>query len=198
MLTVAYHRVSTDQQTTENQALELDTAGYQPDLTFAETVSGKVPALERPEFGRMLDTLRRGRGQKRLIITKLDRLGRDAADILTTVKLLGEVGCQVRVLQLGDLDLTSTAGKLVLGTLAAVAEMERDILIERTNSGLARARASGTKLGRPRAADDSKVEAIREALAAGQNNSQVAREFGVSRATVIKIAEGTYAATAGA
>ena len=68
-------------------------------------------------------------------MTKLDRLGRDAIDILTTVRRLSDLGCAVRVLQLGELDLTSSAGKMVLSALSAVAEMERDILVERTKAG---------------------------------------------------------------
>ena len=187
MHTFAYTRVSTAGQTTSNQALEIEAAGYHPDMTYADTISGKVPALERPEFAAMLDTIKRATAPKRLIVSKLDRLGRDAIDVLATVRLLEGAGCSVRVLQLGDLDLTSSAGKLVLSTLAAVAEMERDILIERTNAGLARAKKEGTQLGRPKVTDDQGANVIRQKLAQGLSVSQVAREHGVSRATVMRV-----------
>lgn len=190
MHTFIYARVSTSGQTTENQLLEIEQAGYVGDTVYADTISGKVPAVERPEFARMLDTIERTRKPKRLIVTKLDRLGRDAVDILGSVRTLEGMGCSVRVLQLGDLDLTSSAGKLVLSTLAAVAEMERDILIERTNAGLARAKAEGKRLGRPRVTDQAGAEAILKALAEGHSVAQVARNHGVSRQTVMRIRDG--------
>lgn len=187
MHTFAYARVSTGAQTTENQVLEIEQQGYRADTIYADTISGKVPASERPEFSKMLDTIQRMKTDKRLVVTKLDRLGRDAADILGTVRALEELGCAVRVLQLGDLDLTSAAGKLVLTTLSAVAEMERDILIERTNAGLARARKEGKTLGRPKVTTEETRHSILERLSAGDSVSQVARDHGVSRATVIRI-----------
>lgn len=84
--------------------------------------------------------------------TKLDRLGRDARDIGATIKALAARCIEVIVLQLGKLDLTSAAGKLMLNMLATVAEMERDLLVERIQSGLARAKAEGKTLGRPQPA----------------------------------------------
>jgi len=90
-------------------------------------------------------------------------------------------------LQLGDLDLTSSAGKLVMSTLAAVSEMERDMLVERTNAGLARARQDGKTLGRPKVTTDESANQIRKKLAHGASVSQIARDHGVSRATVIRI-----------
>ncbi len=83
-----------------------------------------MTAAERLEFAAMLAMLARLRGPRRLVVSKLDRLGRDAADVLATVRRLEAIGCAVRVLQLGELELTSTAGKMVLATLAAVAEMD--------------------------------------------------------------------------
>ncbi|MFK9330541.1 recombinase family protein, partial [Escherichia coli] len=82
-----------------------------------------------------------------LVVAKLDRLGRDAIDVLQTVRALADRNIKVLVHQLGNTDLTSAAGKLLLSMLAAVAEMERDLLIERTQAGLSRAKAEGKKLG---------------------------------------------------
>ena len=187
MHTFVYARVSTAEQTNDNQLLEIEQAGYQADTVYSDTISGKVPAEERVEFGKMLDTVTRTRKPKRVIVTKLDRLGRDAIDIMTTVRRLSELECAVRVLQLGDLDLTSSAGKLVLSTLSAVAEMERDILIERTNAGLARARAEGKTLGRPKVTNEKSAGEILGKLDEGLSVAQVAREHGVSRMTVMRI-----------
>ncbi len=84
-----------------------------------------------------------------LIVTKLDRLGRDAVDVATTVAKLEKMGIRVHCLALGGVDLTSSAGKLTMGVINAVAQFERDLLIERTQSGLQRAKAQGKALGRP-------------------------------------------------
>ena len=189
MHTFAYSRVSTNLQTNANQIMEIEGAGYQIDACYSDTISGKVPANERPEFAAMLSSIERTKKSKRLIVTKLDRLGRDAPDVMAIVKHLMGVGCAVKVLQLGDFDLTSTAGKMVLATLAAVAEMERDLLIERTNAGLARARRDGKQLGRPKALTKGQVTEVREQLEQGHAVAAVAREFGVSRATIIRTRE---------
>jgi len=166
--------------------MEIEGAGYQIDACYSDTISGKVPANERPEFAAMLSSIERTKKSKRLIVTKLDRLGRDAPDVMAIVKHLKGVGCAVKVLQLGDFDLTSTAGKMVLATLAAVAEMERDLLIERTKAGQARARRDGRHPGRPKALTGAQAEEVREQLEQGHAVAAVAREFSVSRATIIR------------
>ena len=84
------------------------------------------------------------------ITEKLERLGRNSIDVQTTVKRLDEMGVRVHCLALGGVDLTSPAGKMTMGLIAAVAQFKRDLLIEPTLSGRARARAVGKKFGRPR------------------------------------------------
>lgn len=144
---VGYGRVSTAEQTTDNQRLEIEQAGYVVEYWFADTVSGKAHAAQRNQFGVLL--LAKLRAKDALVVSKLDRLGRDAPDVLATIKSLAGLGVEVVVLQLGKTDLTSPAGKLSLAMLAAVAEMERDLIVERTQAGLARAKAEGKTLGRP-------------------------------------------------
>lgn len=182
MAIFAYARVSTADQTTENQRLEIERAGYAVDYYFAdEGISGASCAAQRPEFGRLLLQIRDG---ETLVVSKLDRLGRDAQDVGATVRALAARGIAVVVLQLGKLDLASAAGKLMLAMLAAVAEMERDILIERTKAGIERARAQGKAIGRPVAIAPAQRAEIAARLAGGATVSSLAREFGVSRATV--------------
>lgn len=195
MHTYAYLRVSTAGQTTDNQAIEIEAAGYEITATYADTISGKTPALDRPEFRAMLDSITRTRPPKRLIVTKLDRLGRDASDVLATVRCLESAGCAVKVLQLSDLDLTSAAGKLILTTLSAVAEMERDLLVERTLAGQARARRDGKVIGRPAALTAEQVQQVRQRLDTGDSVSAVAREFRTSRATIIRARDAAPATT---
>jgi putative DNA-invertase from lambdoid prophage Rac len=182
MATFGYGRVSSRDQSAENQRMEIKASGYAVDYWFAdEGVSGAVMASQRPQFREML-----GKGEV-LVVTKIDRLGRDAIDILATVRDLKERGVRVHVTQLGGTDLTSSAGKLLLAMLSAFAEMERDLIVERTQAGLARVKAEGRKLGRPSKTTDKDRRAIRKALDAGESVSALAREYGVSRASIIAI-----------
>lgn len=121
------------------------------------------------------------------MVTKLDRLGRDAQDVGATIKALGARRIEVIVLQLGKLDLTSAAGKLMLTMLASVAKMERDLLVERTQSGLARAKAEGKTLGRPFSTTDEQHTAMAKQHQDGESISALARTFGISRASVMRI-----------
>ena len=194
MATFGYGRVSTKEQTTENQRREIETAGYKVNFWFAdEGVSGKVSAMRRPEFAKMLSQIRDG---ECLVVTKLDRLGRDAQDVGATIRILAARGIEVVVLQLGKLDLTSAAGKLMLTMLAAVAEMERDLLVERTQSGLARAKAEGKTLGRPSKTNEAQRRQIVADYAAGVSVSELARRFEVSRANILGIVKPATAAQA--
>ena len=185
MAVFGYGRVSTSSQHTSNQRLELESAGFKLDYWFSDTgISGKTCASQRPEFSLLLDKIRDG---ETLVVSKLDRLGRDAVDVLQTVRLLASRGIQVIVLQLGKVDLASVAGKLLLTMLVAVAEMERDLLVERTQAGLQRARSQGKRLGRPVKTTVEQRQEIRSLLASGRSVSDVARQFNVSRASIISI-----------
>lgn len=185
MAVFGYGRVSTKEQQSENQRLELERAGYNVSYWFAdEGVSGKVPALQRAQLRILLDKIRDG---ETLVVSKLDRLGRDAQDIGATIKMLAARRIEVIVLQLGKLDLTSSAGKLMLTMLAAMAEMERDLLVERTQSGLARAKAEGKTLGRPALTTDEQRAKMVARFKAGESISALSRDYDVSRASVMRI-----------
>ncbi|WP_413052234.1 recombinase family protein [Pseudomonas bubulae] len=181
MATFAYGRVSTSLQDTDNQRLELTNAGWVIDYWFADTISGKSASSQRPAFRELLTKIRDG---ETLLVSKLDRLGRDAIDVLQTVRDLGARNIKVVVHQLGSTDLTSPAGKLLLSMLAAVAEMERDLLIERTQAGLTRAKAEGKKLGRPSKIAPEQRSDILMSLSEGASISALARRYAVSRATI--------------
>lgn len=181
MAIFGYGRVSTAQQDTENQRLELEQAGWTFDFWFTDVVSGKTPAMQRKAFSELLGKIR---DDETLVVAKLDRLGRDAIDVLQTVRVLSDRGIRVIVHQLGNTDLTSAAGKLLLSMLAAVAEMERDLLIERTQAGLSRAKVEGKKLGRPSKIAPEARRTIVDKMSSGTSISALAREYGVSRATI--------------
>ncbi|MEJ8821552.1 recombinase family protein [Variovorax humicola] len=182
----AYCRVSTSDQTTNNQVQEIAAAGFTvtPQRTITETVSGSVAASERAGFGKLLDKLEAG---DVLVVTKLDRLGRNAMDVRATVEALTGLGVRVHCLALGGVDLTSPAGKMTMGVIAAVAEFERDLLIERTQSGLARAKADGKTLGRPSALKASEVADVVRRLDAGEAIAAIARGHKTSRQTIMRV-----------
>ena len=184
--TFAYCRVSTADQTTDNQAREIEGAGFKvdPKRIIAETVSGSAAAMERKGFAKLVDRLEAG---DILIVTKLDRLGRNAMDVRSTVDSLAQEGVKVHCLALGGVDLTSAAGKMTMGVIAAVAEFERDLLVERTQAGLSRAKAEGKTLGRPSSLTAEQQAMIRAQRAQGLSLGALASEYGVSRAAIQRV-----------
>jgi putative DNA-invertase from lambdoid prophage Rac len=183
--TFAYVRVYTAGQTTENQVREIEAAGFKVDLrrVVAETVSGSSAMDQRPGFIKLVGWLEAG---DVLVVTKLDRLGRNTVDVCGTVAKMEAMGVRVHCLALGGMDLTSAAGKMTMGVLASVAQFERDLLIERTQAGLERAKAEGATFGRPATFDDAQCNAIRDALAEGASVSALARQYKTSRQTIMR------------
>jgi putative DNA-invertase from lambdoid prophage Rac len=182
----AHVRVSTTGQTTENQHQEIEAAGFQvePRRIVTETVSGSTAIAQRRGFFRLMDKLEAG---DILIVTKLDRLGRDAMDVSSTVRTLAEMGVRVYCLARGGADLTSSAGTMTMNVLNAVAQFERDLLIERTQSGLKRAKSEGKTLGRPFTLSDEQKQGVRNGLAMSMSVSAVARKLATSRQTIMRV-----------
>lgn len=179
--TFLYCRVSTSAQYTENQVQEVRSAGFDinQNRVVEETISGSICAVERPGFQKLLERMEAG---DVLIVTKLDRLGRNAMDVRATVERLSSAGIRVHCLALGGVDLTSPAGKMTMQVLSAVAEFERDLLVERTQQGLLRAKSEGKKLGRP-VASGTKV-LVQRAKANNLTQAQAARELHLGIATI--------------
>ncbi len=181
--TFCYCRVSSSEQFTDNQIMEIQSAGFdvKPERIVVETVSGSVPAMRRKQFARLVDRLETN---DVLIVTKLDRLGRNSMDVRTTVESLAERNIKVHCLALGGVDLTSPAGKMTMMVISSVAEFERDLLIERTQAGLARAKAQGKRLGRPSALSAKQLSMVAERRSEGASLSILAKEFEVSRSVI--------------
>ncbi|NWB49546.1 recombinase family protein [Pseudomonas gingeri] len=179
--TFLYCRVSTSSQFTENQVQEVKAAGFdvQGSRVVEETISGSIAAKERSGFQKLLERMESG---DVLIVTKLDRLGRNAMDVRQTVEHLAATGIRVHCLALGGVDLTSAAGKMTMQVLGAVAEFERDLLIERTQAGLARAKSEGKKLGRPEATDTT--ASVQSLKSQNKTQAQVATALNIGIATV--------------
>jgi putative DNA-invertase from lambdoid prophage Rac len=150
----------------------------------AETVSGNVATSQRRGFTRLLDRLEL---DDLLVVIKLDRLGRNVMDVGNTVAKLAELRVRVHCLALGGVDLTSSTGKLTMNVLNAVAEFERDLLVERTQAGLSRAKAEGKTLGRPSSLTDDQRRDVERQLRAGVTVSTLAREFNTSRQTIMRL-----------
>jgi len=184
--TFAYVRISTPEQHIENQIKEIEVAGFaiEPHRIIAETISGSMPTVRRKGFTSLLEKMEKG---DVLIVTKLDRLGRDAIDVSATVAKLEKIGIKVHCLALGGVDLTSSAGKMTMGVINAVAEFERDLLIERTQSGLTRARLQGKTLGRPKVLSESQREQVTQKLQEGKAIAAIAKNFSTSRHTIMRV-----------
>lgn len=182
----AYCRISKLEQNTENQRREIEAAGFavRRQRLIEEQISGSVAASKRPGFARLLDRMENG---DVLIVTKLDRLGRDAMDVRKTVEQLAMSDIRVHCLALGGVDLTSPAGKMTMQVISAVAGFEKDLLIERTHSGLARARAAGKRFGRPPALNDEQKQVVLERIDAGTSISSIARHFDTTRQTILRV-----------
>ena len=184
----AYCRVSTIDQTTQNQIMAITAAGFtiEAHRFIEESISGSVAEKGRPGFTKLMERMEQG---DVLVVTKLDRLGRNAMDVRATVEQLETSGIRVHCLALGGVDLTSSAGKMTMQVIAAVAEFERDLLIERTQSGILRAKAAGKQFGRPPALNLKERTAVVVGLEAGATITEMSRKFNTTRQTIMRIRE---------
>jgi DNA invertase Pin-like site-specific DNA recombinase len=138
---------------------------------------------ERPELARALDHLRAG---DTLVVWKLDRLGRSLRHLIDTIGALEARGVGFRSLQ-ESIDTTTPSGRLIFHVLAALAEFERDLIRERTQAGLAAARARGRRGGRPALMTTEKATAARQMYDTRQHTvAAIAATLGVSRATIYR------------
>lgn len=187
MTLVGYMRVSTAEQNTDGQRDALIAAGVKDDARHLFEDHGVSGAkAERPGLTKCLDSLREG---DTLVVAKLDRLGRSLGNLVQLFQELAERGVGVRVLDnpMLSTDGNSSQAKLMLGIYGAFAEYERDLLRERTNVGLAAARARGRKGGRPKLLDGKKIDRAKQLHEAGNMTPrEIADAVGVSVATLYR------------
>ncbi|MDB4986025.1 MAG: hypothetical protein JWN04_1203 [Myxococcaceae bacterium] len=177
-----YARVSTDEQSVGLQVDALTRVGVAGERIYQdEGVSGSTPAMERPGFSALLGVLQPG---DTLHCYSISRVGRSTLDVLALLEVLEGRGITFR--SCTEPISTDKVGKLVLTILAAVAEMERAQLIERTRDGLAAARARGSKIGRPPVPERTKT-ALRTLVASGIPTEAAGRELGLGRASAFRI-----------
>lgn len=179
MATVAYYRVSTKEQSIENQRQELGKL-YRIDREFMDNgVSGTIKAADRSGFLAMLNYIREG---DILVTVDIDRLGRDAIDVQQTITQLKGMGVNIIITRLG-VDLSSDAGELLITIMSKVAEMERKKMLERQRAGIARAKAEGKYKGSKKSADPAVVRKTRETMTI----AETAEHLGISVATVKRL-----------
>jgi putative DNA-invertase from lambdoid prophage Rac len=184
MTIFAYLRVSTADkgQTTDNQKKLLVDAGFAIDQFVSEDgVSGSKKAFERPAFSKMLAKMVAG---DTMMVTAVDRLGRSASDVLNVIEELKTRGIKVRVTQFDSVDITSPMGKMIITCMAAMAEMEKNLLIERTKAGMARTKEQGTKLGRSLTIHPTVLSGMIQKKDGGWTLDQIAELYKVPRNTI--------------
>jgi DNA invertase Pin-like site-specific DNA recombinase len=176
---LGYARVSSGDQRLDLQLDALKAAGCQ--RVWSDTASGSL--TERPELVRLFDHLRPG---DTIVVWRLDRLGRSVRHLIDVVGELGERGVGLRSLQEG-IDTTTPGGRLVFHVFSALAQFEREVIIERSRAGVAAARARGRVGGRPALMTPAKLGTARR-LREGQQHSleEIADVIGVSRSTLVR------------
>jgi DNA invertase Pin-like site-specific DNA recombinase len=175
---IGYARVSTTDQHLDLQRDALSKAGV--DKIFEDTASGS--RAERPGLTKTLEHLRAG---DTLVVWKLDRLGRSVKHLVTFVEDLQARGVQFRSLT-DSIDTSTPAGRFFFHVMASLAQMERELTIERTRAGLNAARQQGRVGGRKRKMTDSKIVAARQLLNNGVPPRDVAKNLGISIPTLYR------------
>jgi DNA invertase Pin-like site-specific DNA recombinase len=177
---IGYARVSTNDQVLDRQFDDLTAAGIEK--AYSDIGPGKKGA-KRPEWDEMIRSLRSG---DTLVVTELSRLGRTTGELAALADDLSERNVGLRILNLG-IDTATVGGRLVYDIIAAVAASERALLIERTHSGLAAARARGRSGGRKREFSPAAVRRAQDQYDAREMSiAEIARQAGVSRQTLYR------------
>ena len=175
---IGYARLSTQDQNLELQLDALTKAGCQK--VFEDTISGT--RADRPGLGKALDMLREG---DTLVVWKLDRLGRSVKQLVKLVSALHKQNVQFKSLT-DSIDTGTPSGRFFFHVMASLAEMERDLIVERTRAGLDVARQLGRKGGRKPKMTDSKIESAKKLLASGVPPKDVAKNLSVSVPTLYR------------
>ncbi len=175
---IGYARVSTEDQSLDLQIDALENAGCAQ--IYSDKLSGTK--AQRPGLAEALSHLRKG---DVLVIWKLDRLGRSVKRLVDLVEELAERGVQFRSLTDG-IDTTTPAGRFFFHVMASLAQMERELIAERTKAGLQAARQRGRVVGRKRAMTPSKIQSAKQLLDSGMSPGEVAQNLGVSVPTLYR------------
>ena len=179
---IGYARVSTARQgqSLDTQREALVAAGCDTDRIYSDTISGTK--WQRPGLDAALSYMR---ADDTLVVTRLDRLGRNLVETVTTISDLADRGINVKVLE-PALDTSRPADKVVVNVMASLAEWERDLLVQRTREGVAHAKAQGRIAGPKPKISDEQARQAKALVAGGESVAAVARGFDVSRQTIYR------------
>jgi len=179
---LGYARVSTGHQSLDQQADALIAAGVDESRIYSDKLSGTSTREQRPGLAALLDYAREG---DVIVVVGIDRLGRNAAEVMTTIRELGQRGIVLRSLREG-IDTSNAAGRMITGVLASLAELELELGRERRVAAREARKARGQSIGRPRALDAQKAALAQRMHAAGEPATTIAAALGVSRATIYR------------
>ncbi|HHC6670907.1 TPA: recombinase family protein [Vibrio parahaemolyticus] len=175
---MGYARVSNSQQSLDIQLKALKSAGVKPSRIFSDKASGS----NNERKGLELLQMKVEEGDV-LLVKKLDRLGRDTAEMISLIKLFDEMGVAIKFLDDG-ISTEGEMGKMVVTILSAVAQAERHRILERTNEGRIEAKLKGIKFGRKRTVDRKRLNDL---YTQGVGATDIARQLGIARSTVYKV-----------
>ena len=180
---LGYVRVSTLHQSLDQQVDALTAGGVDPNRVYSDKLSGTSTRDQRPGLAALLNYARPGDA---IVVVGIDRLGRNAAEVMTTIRDLGERGIVLRSLREG-IDTTNATGRMIAGVLASLAELELELGRERRAAAREARRTRGQHIGRPKALDAKKTALAQRMHANGESASTIASALGVSRATVYRV-----------
>src|SRR5271165_4342395 len=180
---LGYARVSTGHQSLDQQVDALTGAGVDSRRIYTDKLSGTSTREQRQGLAALLDYARPGDA---IVVVGIDRLGRNAAEVMTTIRELGERNIVLRSLREG-IDTSNATGRMVAGVLASLAELELELGRERRTAAREARRARGQSIGRPKSLDETKAALAQRMHASGESASTIAATLGVSRATVYRV-----------
>lgn len=184
---LGYARVSTGHQSLDQQVDALTASGVTRERIYEDKLSGTSTREQRPGLAALLDYVRPGDA---IVVVGIDRLGRNAAEVMTTIRELGQKDIVLKSIREG-IDTSNATGRMVAGVLASLAELELELGRERRSAARAARRARGQHVGRPKALDSTKSALAKRMHTAGEPVTTIAEALGVSRATVYRVlAEG--------
>lgn len=179
---LGYARVSTDHQSLDQQSDALIAAGVDPTRIYSDKLTGTSTKEQRPGLAAVLDYAREG---DVIVVVGIDRLGRNAAEVMLTIRDLQQRGVVLRSLREG-IDTGNATGRMIAGVLASLAELELELGRERRAAAKAARKARGMDVGRPKALRPDKVAIAEKLRASGEPVPSIAETLGVSRATVYR------------
>jgi len=180
---IGYARVSTGHQSLDQQIDALTAAGVNPERVYTDKLSGTSTREQRPGLAALLDYARPGDA---IVVVGIDRLGRNAAEVMTTIREMRDREIVLKSLREG-IDTSNATGRMVAGVLASLAELELELGRERRAAAREARRARGQSIGRPKALEKSKTALVQRMHASGESARTIAATLGVSRATVYRV-----------